>query len=280
MTNSAQLEREAEQTRSQLAQTLDELRERITPGQLMDQVVDYARDSGGGDFARNLGRQVSANPVPVCLMAAGMAWLMLSGRRASTLAQETGAAVESSVQDLNDQARQAASSVSENVSSAYAAGKEQLASAGEAASRTGSRIAQGTSSATRQTAQATKNFLQFCADQPLILAGFGLALGAALGASLPATETENQLMGEGSDKLKGRAQEFAREQYAKGEEAAQTAAHAVKETAREVAEEVTEPAAEKEPSHAEASLVPESRGRETGGAPREETGEQRHAFVE
>ena len=45
--SSAQLEREAEQTRSQLAQTLDELRERITPGQLMDQAVDFAKDSVG-----------------------------------------------------------------------------------------------------------------------------------------------------------------------------------------------------------------------------------------
>ena len=65
MTSSAQLEREAEQTRSQLAQRLDELRERITPGQLVDEAVDYAKDSGGGVFVRNLGRQATANP-PAC----------------------------------------------------------------------------------------------------------------------------------------------------------------------------------------------------------------------
>lgn len=49
------------------ATIFDELRERITPGQLVDQAVDYARDSGGGMFVRNLGRQTTANPLPVAL---------------------------------------------------------------------------------------------------------------------------------------------------------------------------------------------------------------------
>ena len=56
MTSSAQLEREAEQARSQLAQAVEELRPRITPGHLMDQVVDYTKDTGSGEFVRNLGK--------------------------------------------------------------------------------------------------------------------------------------------------------------------------------------------------------------------------------
>jgi ElaB/YqjD/DUF883 family membrane-anchored ribosome-binding protein len=97
MTSSGQLEREAEQTRSQLAQTLDELRERITPGQLVDQAVDYARDSGGGMFVRNLGRQTTANPLPVALIGAGIAWLMLSNRRQSTKTASINRAAETAV---------------------------------------------------------------------------------------------------------------------------------------------------------------------------------------
>jgi hypothetical protein len=135
---------------------------------------------------------------------------------------------------------------------------------------------QGTSSATRQTAQATRNLLQFCTEQPLVLAGVGLAIGAAFGATLPQTETENRLMGESSAELKGRAQDFAQEQFAKGEEAAQAAAPAVKETAREATGETTESAIG--PSHAEASLVPDAMERERGGA--KDTAEQRHGFVE
>jgi hypothetical protein len=89
MTSSVQLEREAEQTRSQLAQTLDELRQRITPGQLVDQAVDYAKDSGGAQFVRNLSRQATSNPMPVALIGAGMAWLMLSNDRQPSASRAT-----------------------------------------------------------------------------------------------------------------------------------------------------------------------------------------------
>src|SRR5579871_776657 len=83
MSDSRQLELEAEETRRQLSRTLGELRERITPGQLLDQALDYARDSGSGEFVRNLGRQATANPFSICLIGAGIAWLALSNGRSA-----------------------------------------------------------------------------------------------------------------------------------------------------------------------------------------------------
>src|SRR5437764_9880016 len=82
--SSEQLRREAEQSRAQVAGTLEELRARITPGQVVDQLVDYAGDSGAGEFFRNLGRQAINNPLPVALMGAGVAWLMLGGKSPRT----------------------------------------------------------------------------------------------------------------------------------------------------------------------------------------------------
>jgi len=81
MATSEQLEREAETTRAQIAATLDELRGRLTAGQMVDQIIDYTRDSGGGEFFRSFGRQVAGNPLPVTLVGAGLAWLMMAGRR-------------------------------------------------------------------------------------------------------------------------------------------------------------------------------------------------------
>lgn len=81
MASSEQLEREAQATRSRIEQTLAELRLRISPGQIVDQAVDYARDTTGGDFVRNLSRQVADNPVPIALMGAGLVWLMMAPRR-------------------------------------------------------------------------------------------------------------------------------------------------------------------------------------------------------
>src|SRR5256885_12871252 len=89
---SEQLRRETEQARAELAQTLDELRARITPGQVVDQLVDYAGDTGAAEFFRNLARQAVNNPLPVALMGAGLAWLMLGGRASGRGASGPGLA--------------------------------------------------------------------------------------------------------------------------------------------------------------------------------------------
>src|SRR5207237_897550 len=70
------LERETESCGEQLADTLDELRMRMTPGEVVDQLVDYAQDTTGGLFFENLKQEVTRNPLPVALMGAGFLWLI------------------------------------------------------------------------------------------------------------------------------------------------------------------------------------------------------------
>src|SRR5438034_8552965 len=90
MTYSEQLERETQSCRGELADTLDELRARMTPGEVVDQLVDYAKDTTGGLFFENLKQQVANNPLPVALMGAGFAWLMFGkGMKALGLRQST-----------------------------------------------------------------------------------------------------------------------------------------------------------------------------------------------
>jgi uncharacterized protein DUF3618 len=56
---SERIEREAARTRAQLSHTADELRARMmTPGQVIDQLIDYAREGPGAEFGRNLAREV------------------------------------------------------------------------------------------------------------------------------------------------------------------------------------------------------------------------------
>ena len=52
MTYSEHLERETEQTRAAFERTLEELRARISPGQLVDQLTEYARGGPTADFLR------------------------------------------------------------------------------------------------------------------------------------------------------------------------------------------------------------------------------------
>jgi len=67
---SEQLEHEAEIARGNLAADLGELRHRMTPGQILDEVTDYARHTPVAETARNLLREVRENPMPLLLISA------------------------------------------------------------------------------------------------------------------------------------------------------------------------------------------------------------------
>src|SRR5438094_941840 len=75
---SEQLEHEAEGVRAELASTLDELRLRMTPGRIVDEAVDYARDTPVAEFLRNLARDAREHPLPLLLIGAGIAWLVIA----------------------------------------------------------------------------------------------------------------------------------------------------------------------------------------------------------
>jgi ElaB/YqjD/DUF883 family membrane-anchored ribosome-binding protein len=80
---SKQLEQEADQTRAQLSATLEELRAQITPGQVIDRVVDYASEGPAAEFLSNLRREIRENPLPLVLIGIGIAWLMVASSRSA-----------------------------------------------------------------------------------------------------------------------------------------------------------------------------------------------------
>jgi hypothetical protein len=71
------LEREVVEERARLNATLDEIQNRLTPGQLVDEVLRHGRGAGS-DFVANLGRTLTANPVPAALVGVGLLWLLLA----------------------------------------------------------------------------------------------------------------------------------------------------------------------------------------------------------
>ncbi len=68
--SSRDYEREAERTRRQLAEHLDELSDRLTPGQVFDEMLTYSR-AGGGTFLRAFNNAMRENPLPSLLIGAG-----------------------------------------------------------------------------------------------------------------------------------------------------------------------------------------------------------------
>ena len=68
--SSRDYQREAEATRKRLASSLDELNDRLTPGQVFDEFLTYAK-GGGGTFFRALSNASRASPIPTLLIGAG-----------------------------------------------------------------------------------------------------------------------------------------------------------------------------------------------------------------
>jgi hypothetical protein len=75
--SAAELDRETQQQRERIEARIGEIKQRLSPGQLMDELLSYTKD-GGSRFVSNFGAQVSANPIPAALVGVGLVWLMSS----------------------------------------------------------------------------------------------------------------------------------------------------------------------------------------------------------
>lgn len=207
------LEREIDQKRSNIGNIVDALESKLSPGQLIDQALHYAKGNGG-EFFGNLGNTLKANPVPTVLTSVGLIWLMVGQNRTPAPASHSHSAgigerlggVGSRLQGARQQVGGAAGSLHDKASEV----KHGIA---DGLSHTGRRLSSGmhdASDALHWQSQNLKGGLQHMLhEQPLALAAMGVALGAVVGAALPATRTENRLLGETSDRLTGKAREMA-----------------------------------------------------------------------
>ena len=74
------MEQEINSTRERIGRTVEELEQRLSPGQLVDQALGYARDHGG-DFAAGVASSVRRNPLPMIVTGIGILWLIKSQGR-------------------------------------------------------------------------------------------------------------------------------------------------------------------------------------------------------
>ena len=257
----ATLEREIDQTRANMDRTLGALERKFSPGQLLDQAMEFARENGG-EFANNLGRSVKENPVPALLTAVGIAWMVASSNRPKpSLADayddryarddlnasgfdDTGyeddagdqkEGLTDKAQRLKASAEGSLSDAGQRVKSAAERARQKLASTKDTVSA-GLRRSSGT--AQLQTQRVREGFNSLLTEQPLLLGALGIAVGAAIGAVLPATEQEDRLFGSARDKALSEVKQRGTETYeqvrekvnAVGDDAKQSISNAVRES--------------------------------------------------
>ena len=203
------LAREIDKTRADVGRTLDALQARLSPGQLLDQMLGLAREHGG-EFARNLGNSVKQNPMPVVLTGVGLLWMMAS--RNTTPAQPAsydapydyygyegaeampGAEIE---EGDGGGVRQAAESARERVSQAAQSARGRVSRAAGAVSE---RFGRASGTTRVQAQRARESFSRVMEEQPLVAGAIALAIGAAIGAMLPPSEREDRLLGQARDR--------------------------------------------------------------------------------
>lgn len=256
MATSEQLERKVDCTRSEIEQTLSQLRERLRPGLVMDDLVDFARDNGGAEFVRKLGRQVADNPLPVALMGAGFAWLMVAQNRPAAVpgqaqssfnewAERTHAMTEydserrtgmddSKSGSMYGQASETMGRAGEAMSGARDRASDMMGKARETTSGAYQKVSSSVSSAMDSVSSrmpSTRSITNFMQEEPMVLAGIGVALGAIIGAMLPTTRIEEQYVGPAAGSLKEQAKDAAREQWERGKQMASEGWDEAKEAA-------------------------------------------------
>jgi ElaB/YqjD/DUF883 family membrane-anchored ribosome-binding protein len=255
-----EIEREIEATRERMSRDIDELGERLSPGNLKRQAKD-AIASKAQDTGSRMMDFIQENTSLVAAMGLGAVWLIqqrnkseISGDRMARFAytgperRRTGM-----VGKIADRASEVGHTVRESVSSAASAVGERASDlgtqAGELTELARERVGElgvGVRRRARDLGytaryrgrQARGGIQRLVEDNPLAVAAGVAVLGLACGLLVPETEREQRFMGPVRDDLVNRAQETARRVKDAAVEAGQELRESVREEVSERAPEV------------------------------------------
>jgi ElaB/YqjD/DUF883 family membrane-anchored ribosome-binding protein len=204
-----------EHTRGEMDQTLSAIEQRLSRERLLDQGLGYLRNSGAAEFAQNLGGAARQNPLPVALTAVGIAWLMALGREPARHEGDAAPRGEGFGEDAGNSIRQRLSSTRERIS--------------EKASSVAERASSVADTARRQMDRTRDGIDGLVEGHPFVLGAIGLAVGAALGAAVPRSEREAQMMGDASRRMTEKAKEAGGRQFDKAKGMLENAAEAARQ---------------------------------------------------
>ena len=197
------------------------------------------------EFIHELGAAARNNPVSAALIGMGAVWLFASrSRKGEEFIRRSG------IDRLPDVARDAWEGTTSSIPSERL--REAAKGAADAARERGEQV-------TGRVADAGKRFARAAADytddlphrasglvedvrgnlsdlfrsQPLAIGAVGLAIGAAIAAAFPTTETETEYLGKTSEFVKDKASELAGQQVERATEVGQKVVEAVTDEARQ-----------------------------------------------
>jgi hypothetical protein len=200
--SAAELERDADIARAKVADTADSIRSKMTPGQLIDEFTGMFTGGEGSAMLGNFKSQVRDNPLPLTLIGAGLAWLMLGNGTSATNSAATyraGTAPDAFSDPRGDDfsapsegsgvgamLSDTAGSVTSAAGGAAKAATNAVTGAKESMTRTAGQLGANASDITARARRSAQDLFE---REPLAIAAVGLALGTAIGVMLPHTAT-------------------------------------------------------------------------------------------
>ena len=258
----AEVEEEVVAQRDQLDRTVEALKDKMTPGQLFDEAT-HAMGGAGQQVLAKFVEQAKENPMPLAVMGLGLAWLMSSSPRPSSRAaygvaaatyQEAdgpgnlgdgkgGAAVGDAVHSIAEKASGLVSAAGHLAAGAGHRASDMTGTAGHALSDAAAsvgRVGQSAASdlntalhgaterANSMTGQTQRQVLDLFQREPLIIGALGLFVGVALGAALPATSVEDEMLGPMHDRILDKGKDIASQALAQASGAGKATMEALK----------------------------------------------------
>jgi ElaB/YqjD/DUF883 family membrane-anchored ribosome-binding protein len=263
------IRQQIDQTRAQMEITIQEIGERLSPENLVEQAKSSAKEATIGrinemkyeanqkveEISGSVGQTIRENPLPVALIGLGLGWLWMATRNgkdynyperryiyrsgpyaggyrddpnriddarewvedaAQTAERKmadaryrAGEAIEDVGETISDTAQRAKESVSETV---YRAGEtigDAVENVEERVSDTAERARQEAERLRREARwrsevainRSKRTFWENMEENPLIVGAVVAVAGLAIGAAIPTTNAENQLLGETRDRF-------------------------------------------------------------------------------
>lgn len=240
MSNFTEIEREAAVEREKLARSLNALSEAVAPANVKEHAAVVA-EKYGGDLGQQAWGAAKQNPAAFALVGAGLSLLLTgTGSRPETKRpaptavpaddalvgfDERVAAADAEMKEemtgMIDQptAPRAAwlrAKLNDGLDALPAASRDRVLKARKAALSAQEQI----EARARRTAAQSRTFMH---AQPLAVGAVALGIGALIGALVPSTRREDELLGEHRNAVMSAAQQTLREELDKARDAAHSA---------------------------------------------------------
>jgi ElaB/YqjD/DUF883 family membrane-anchored ribosome-binding protein len=175
----AELEREGDEIRADMGRTLNELERKFSPEQMMERSMSFLRENGSS-LVEEIGTTVRNHPLPVLLTAAGLVWLTSS---------------------ITQQSRSKRTGSGDGATYSGSDSESSLQSAGGASTLKSVRgkVSASMRAVREREQRAAESFVGLVQEQPLALGALAVAAGALIGAALPMTRYENELLAQVQD---------------------------------------------------------------------------------